>query len=78
MSAHSLFFLCTQVQLQEVRLQPGPDNVPVTFMKLLGPFGKTKPTTLLVFDLNGELKDISDLYCVQYPEPVGAEQNAKI
>lgn len=47
-------------------------------MKLLGPFGKTKPTTLLVFDLNGELKDISDLCCVQYPEPVGAEQNAKI
>ncbi|TWW65253.1 hypothetical protein D4764_21G0001530, partial [Takifugu flavidus] len=26
------------VRLQEVRSQPGPDNVPVTFMKLLGPF----------------------------------------
>lgn len=43
-------------------------------MKLLGPFGKTKPLTLLVFDLDGELKDISDLCCVQYPELVEAEQ----
>lgn len=59
-------FLYTQVRLQEVRSQPGPDNVPVTFMKLLGPFGKTKPTTLLVFNLDGELKDILDLCCVQY------------
>lgn len=59
---HILYLLlCTQVRLQEVRSQPGPDNVPVTFMKLLGPFGKT---TLLVFDLDGELKDISDLCCV--------------
>lgn len=60
------------------KITAGPDNVPVTFMKLLGPFGKTKPTILLVFDVDGELKDISDLCCVQYPEPVEAEQNAKI
>lgn len=69
------FFLCTQVRLQEVRPQPGPDNVSVTFMKLLGPFGKTKATALLVFDLDAELTDMSDLRCVQYPAPVEAEQN---
>lgn len=43
-----LFFVCVQVRLQGLRLQPGPnDNVSATFMKLSRPFGEYEHTHTL-------------------------------